>query len=67
MDRETKRVLSAPGGSEPVYVDGELQPLYQTSQTFVHGHDLYVDSDGAIYIGEWNANRRYPAKLSLSR
>ena len=64
MDRKTKRVLSAPGGNEPVYIDGELQPLYQTSKTFVHGHDLYVDSEGAIYFGEWNADRRYPAKLT---
>jgi len=65
MDRKTKKVLSAPGGNEPVYVDGVLQPLYQTSKTFMHGHDLYVDSEGAIYFGEWNANRRYPAKLTL--
>jgi DNA-binding beta-propeller fold protein YncE len=64
MDRATHKVISAPGGNEPVYTDGKLQPLYQTSKTFLHGHDLYVDSDGAIYLGEWNANRRYPAKLT---
>ena len=64
LDRKTKRVISAPGGSEPTYVDGKLQPMHQTRQTFLHGHDLYVDSDGAIYLGEWNANRRYPAKLT---
>lgn len=64
MDRKTKRVLSAPGGSEPVYIDGELQPMYQTNNTFIHGHDLYVDSEGAIYFGEWNADRRYPSKLT---
>lgn len=64
LDRETKRVLSAPGGSEPAYQDGKLQPLHQTSTTFLHGHDLYVDREGAIYFGEWNANRRYPAKLT---
>jgi len=23
-----------------------------------------VDSDGAIYLSEWNADRRYSAKLS---
>ncbi|MBT3482022.1 MAG: hypothetical protein HN457_11400 [Opitutales bacterium] len=56
-------MLSVPGGNEPVYVDGELQPLYQTSKTFIHGHDLYVDSLGAISFGEWNADRRYPVKL----
>ncbi len=65
LDRATKRVLSAPGGSEPTYLDGALQPLYQTEKTFIHGHDLYVDREGAIYLGEWNADRRYPAKLTL--
>ena len=64
MDRKTKRVISAPGGSEPTYINGDLQPMYQTAKTFIHGHDLYVDRDGAIYFGEWNADRRYPAKLT---
>ena len=63
MDRKTRRVISAPGGNEPVYVDGKLQPLHQTVPVFVHGHDLYVDRDGIIYFGEWNANRRYPSRL----
>lgn len=64
LDRATRKVISAPGGNEPVYTDGKLQPLFQTSKTFLHGHDLYVDSEGAIYVGEWNANRRYPTKLT---
>ena len=64
LDRKSKRVISAPGGSEPTYVGGQLQPMHQTSKTFIHGHDLYVDSEGAIYLGEWNANRRYPTKLT---
>jgi len=63
LDRKTRRVISAPGGSAPVYVDGALQPIHQTTKTWIHGHDLHVDSDGAIYMGEWNANRRYPSKL----
>lgn len=65
LDRQTKRVISAPGGSEPVYVDGKLQPMHQTHPIFKHGHDLYVDSVGDIYVGEWNADRRYPTKLTL--
>lgn len=65
MDRKTKRVLSAPGGSEPAYVDGKLQPMHQTEAVFKHCHDLYVDGAGDIYVGEWNAGRRYPAKLHL--
>jgi hypothetical protein len=65
LDRKTKRVISAPGGNEPVYVNEKLQPMYQTQAIFKHCHDLYVDSAGDIYIGEWNADRRYPSKLSL--
>jgi len=65
LDRATKKVLSAPGGTEPRYVDGKLQPLAQAQPVFKHGHDLYVDSAGDIYLGEWNAGRRYPSKLTL--
>ena len=65
LDRKTKRVLSAPGGSQPIYISGKLQPIYQTESIFKHCHDLYVDSAGDIYVGEWNADRRYPWKLSL--
>lgn len=65
LDRTSHRVISAPGGSEPTYTDGSLQPLHQTHPIFKHGHDLYVDRAGDIYVGEWNADRRYPAKLLL--
>ena len=64
LDRATKKVLSAPGGSEPKYVDGKLQPLSQAQPVFKHGHDLFVDSAGDIYLGEWYADRRYPSKLT---
>ncbi|MGA0134078.1 MAG: hypothetical protein ACO3ND_06970, partial [Opitutales bacterium] len=67
LDRATKKVLSAPGGEEPRYVAGKLQPLRQAKPVFLHGHDLYVDSSGDIYLGEWNAERRYPSKLTLAR
>lgn len=63
LDRKSHRVLSAPGGSEPTYLDGKLQPLHQTSPVFKHVHDLYVDTSGDIYVGEWNAQNRYPYKL----
>ena len=53
----------APGGSESKSLDGKLQPLHKMSKPFLHGHDLYVDAEGAIYLGEWNANRPDPTKL----
>ena len=65
LDRATKKVLSALGGEAPQYVDGKLQPLRQAQPVFIHGHDLYVDGAGDIYLGEWNADRRYPSKLTL--
>ena len=37
----------------------------QAKPVFKHGHDLFVDSAGDIYLGEWNADRRYPSKLTL--
>lgn len=64
LDAKTRKVISAPGGTEPIYKDGELQPIHQKEKAFMHGHDLYVDSEGAIYLGEWNAERRYPTKLT---
>ncbi len=65
LDRKTRKVISAPGGAAPVYEDGKLTAMTQAAASpFLHGHDLYVDSDGAIYVGEWNAQRRYPTKLT---
>lgn len=67
LDRKTCRVLSAPGGIEPVYIDGKLQPMSQKQKTFRHVHDLMVDKQGNIYVMEWNAGCRYPTKLELIR
>ena len=44
---ENDRVVSCPGGHEPVYsADGTLQPLSQATKTFIHPHDVCVDDDG---------------------
>lgn len=67
LDRKTRKVVSAPGGIEPVYKDGVLQPMHQAQPVFKHVHDLYVDKDGDIYVGEWNAGLRHPYKLELVR
>ena len=42
---EGDKVISNPGGTAPEYVDGKLQPMYQDSQIFNHGHDVCVDED----------------------
>lgn len=65
LDHKTRKVISAPGGTEPVYKDGQLQPMHQATPVFKHVHDLYVDKAGDIYIGEWNAGQRFPYKLKL--
>jgi len=67
IDPKTQRVLSAPGGTPPAYIDGKLQPLHQAENIFKHVHDLYVDDAGDIYVGEWNSGNRYPYKLELIR
>ncbi|MEM9238300.1 MAG: 6-bladed beta-propeller, partial [Verrucomicrobiota bacterium] len=67
LDRKSRKVISAPGGTEPKYIDGVLQPLHQQVPVFKHVHDLYVDSEGDIYVGEWNSGNRYPYKLELIR
>ena len=65
LDKQTHRVLSAPGGTEPNYIDGKLQPMHQAEPVFKHVLDLYVDEAGDIYVGEWNSGNRYPYKLEL--
>ena len=67
LDRRTLKAVSAPGGTQPIYSEGTLQPLHQSQPVFHHVHDLYVDAVGDIYVGEWNAGQRYPFKLSLVR
>lgn len=57
------RVVSAIGGTPPVYVDGKLQQLDNYNYTFDRPHDLDVDSSGAIYVAQWGSNRTYPMKL----
>ncbi|AXT60551.1 6-bladed beta-propeller [Aquimarina sp. AD10] len=61
---ENNKVVSNPGGEEPVYKDGKLQQMYQAKKpTFNHGHDVFVDEDKSLYICQWNAHRTPPIKL----
>jgi hypothetical protein len=64
FDKDMK-VVSTPGGSEPVYKNGVLQLQYKNdpANVFMHPHDVYVDSDHNIYIPQWNSQKTYPVKL----
>ena len=62
LDRDF-RVVSNPGGTQPVYQDGLLQLMLQDEPVFRHCHDVCVDKDENLYVCQWNANRTYPIKL----
>jgi peptidylamidoglycolate lyase len=60
---ENDRVVSTPGGTEPVYIDGILQPQKKADDTFIHPHDVCVDGDENLYIPQWKSNKTYPLLL----
>lgn len=62
---ENMKVVSTPGGSEPIYKNGVLQRQYKDDpdNVFMHPHDVYVDSDENIYIPQWASQKTYPIKL----
>jgi len=62
LNHENK-VVSAPGGTEPVYEDGKLKPLKQAERVFEHGHDVCVLENGDLLVCQWNAFQTYPVKL----
>lgn len=62
LDKHNK-VVSNPGGTEPVYENGILKPIVQNEPIFKHGHDVCIDNDKNIYVCQWNANQTYPIKL----
>ena len=57
------RVVSAPGGTEPSYQDGVLQPAASDLTTFFNPHDVCVDRDENLYVAQWYSGRTYPIKL----
>jgi hypothetical protein len=59
----SNRVVSNPGGTEPVYRDGTLQLMVQADPIFKHCHDVCVDDDKDLYVCQWNAAGTYPIKL----
>ncbi|NEU08375.1 6-bladed beta-propeller [Flavihumibacter sp. R14] len=62
LDR-SDRIVSTPGGTEPVYINDVLQPQKQSGNTFIHPHDVCVDADENLYIPQWNSGKLYPVFL----
>ncbi len=60
---EKNQLVSAPGGSTPIYKNGKLEPMHQTIKIFQHPHDVCVDDDENLYIAQWNSGKTYPIKL----
>ena len=59
------RVISTPGGSEPIYQNNQLQEQRKQDpfKVFLHPHDVCVDSDENIYVAQWASKKTYPIKL----
>jgi len=57
-------VVSNPGGTAPIYVNGRLQPIVQDQAIFKHCHDVCIDNDDNLYVPQWNAGKVYPYKLT---
>ena len=64
LDKNMK-VVSTPGGSEPIYKNGVLQRQHKEDENkvFIHPHDVYADSDHNIYVPQWASQKTYPIKL----
>jgi len=60
----TMKVVSNIGGSVPEYADeGKLREMRNTSEVFLHPHDLMVDAEGSLYVAQFASGGTYPVKL----
>ncbi len=59
------RVISTPGGTEPVYQGNTLgeQRKDRNATLFLHPHDVLVDEDDSVYVAQWASKKTYPIKL----
>lgn len=62
---DNDQVVSTPGGTEPLYVNGKLEEQRKDTAftAFRHPHDVCVDHDENIYVPQWASGRTYPVKL----
>lgn len=61
---ENNQMISAPGGSKPIYINDQLQKMHQALKIFRHPHDVCVDDDENLYVAQWNSGKSYPIKLN---
>ena len=57
------KVVSTPGGSEPIYMNDQLQAQTQQEKIFIHPHDVCIDDDENIFVCQWKSKKSYPIKL----
>lgn len=62
LDKNNK-VVSFPGGEEPVYENGILKEANYDGNTFLNPHDVCIDDDENLYIPQWYSGKTYPVKL----
>lgn len=60
---EDNKVVSNIGGTEPIYLNGQLKPLQQEDKLFNHCHDVCLDAEDNLYVCEWNAGHKMPVKF----
>lgn len=60
---ENNRVISSPGGKEPVYRGAIPEEMMQEVNVFQYPHDVCVDDEENLYVAQWNSGKSYPYKL----
>ncbi len=61
---KNNEVVSNIGGTEPIYVNGFLQPMAQAEKIFLNPHDVLVDNDENLYVAQWASGKVYPYKFT---
>ena len=62
LDKNNK-VVSNLAASEPVYINNNLDEMYQTIKVFQYPHDVCIDDEENLYVAQWNSGKAYPYKL----
>ncbi|WP_440906660.1 6-bladed beta-propeller (plasmid) [Catenovulum sp. SX2] len=60
---KNNQVVANIGAEQPIYLEGQLQPMKTNWQLFNHCHGLCIDAEGNLYVGQWRAHNSYPLKL----